>query len=197
LASGLIQPVGVPADADEKSHRMVYVAQNVGEITNRGWEVQATANMSRLAVTGTMSFVNSRVEKLSNGYTGDLVTGDRMLQVPSRTESIVFAWTARRWTASISGARAVDWINYDALRLTQAASSDQHSARDLSGVRLRDYWRRYDGGMRLRASASRDIREQFALEFSADNLLNHQTGEPDNVTIIPGRTLMTGLRVKF
>jgi iron complex outermembrane receptor protein len=196
-ASGLIQPVGLPADTDERSHRMIYVAQNVGEITNRGWELQATTNISRLAVTGTMSFVNSRVQKLANGYTGDLITGDRMLQVPSRTESLNFSWLAPKWNASLSGARALDWINYDGIRLAQAFVSDQHSARDLSGPRLRQYWRTYDGGLRLRASGSRDIRGAFSLEISADNLLNYQTGEPDNITIIPGRTLMTGFKVKF
>jgi hypothetical protein len=37
----------------------------------------------------------------------------------------------------------------------------------------------------------------FAVEITADNLLNHQTGEPDNITVIPGRTLMTGFRMKF
>jgi outer membrane receptor protein involved in Fe transport len=32
---------------------------------------------------------------------------------------------------------------------------------------------------------------------SGDNLLNYQRNEPDNATVLPGRTLMTGLRVKF
>ena len=67
----------------------------------------------------------------------------------------------------------------------------------LGRQQLRQYWRRYDGGLRLRASASRDIRDMFTFEVSGDNLLNYQRNEPDNVTVLPGRTLMTGLRVKF
>jgi len=65
------------------------------------------------------------------------------------------------------------------------------------GTELRQYWRDYDGGLRLRASMSREIRPMFSIEVSADNLLNYQRGEPDNITIVPGRTLMTGVRVKF
>jgi outer membrane cobalamin receptor len=196
-ASGLIQQVGIPADTNQHSRRMIYVAQNVGEITNRGWELQSTGNVSQLAVTGTLSFVDSRVRKLATGYTGDLITGDRMLQVPAITEGFTFAWNASRWRASLGGARALDWVNYDEIKLTQAVSSELRSSHELSGERLRNYWKTYDGALRLRAGVSRDVRDELAIELSVDNLLNHQTGEPDNITIIPGRTIMTGVRLKF
>jgi hypothetical protein len=32
---------------------------------------------------------------------------------------------------------------------------------------------------------------------TAENLLDHQLGEPDNVTVLPGRTITGGLRAKF
>jgi iron complex outermembrane receptor protein len=65
------------------------------------------------------------------------------------------------------------------------------------GPDLRAYWRQYTGGLRLRAGMSRDIRRDFSVELSAENLLNYQRGEPDNITIVPGRTIMTGVRIKF
>jgi len=194
-ASGLIQPVAFPVDS--LSNRMIYVAQNVGVITNRGWEFQATGNVSHLSVTGTLSLVDSRVQKLASGYRGDLVTGDRMLQVPAQTQSLNLNWIEPRWHFTVGGSQALDWINYDELKLTQAFSNPQHTGKDFSGQRLRAYWMQYDGGLRLRAAASRDLRDNFSVEISADNLLNHQTGEPDNITVIPGRTLMTGLKLKF
>lgn len=196
-ASGLIQPVGVPVDANSRSHKMFYVAQNVGVITNRGWELQGTANVSRLAVTGTMTFVDSRVANLASGYLGDLVAGDRMLQVPARTQSLNLTWTAPRWHLTFGGSRALNWINYDELALAQAWADDTKTAPDLTGARLRQFWRRYDGAAHLRAAASREYRNRFSFEISGENLLNHQSGEPDNITIIPGRTVMTGVQVKF
>ncbi len=196
-ASGLIQPVGIPIDSMERSHRMIYFSQNVGEISNTGWELQANTSLSSLTLVGTLSLVDSRVRKLAENYTGDLYTGGRMLQVPARTESINATWNALRWRATIGASRALDWINYDEIALAQAVASQTHMARDFAGARLRQYWKTYDGGTRLRAALSRDIRDQFAIEISAENLLNHQTGEPDNITVIPGRTLMTGLRLKF
>ena len=88
-------------------------------------------------------------------------------------------------------------INYDEVALASAFESGTRTAHDLSGDRLRQYWRRYNGGLRLRATGSRELRPGFSLELSADNLLNYQTGEPDNITVIPGRTLMTGFRLTF
>jgi iron complex outermembrane receptor protein len=195
-ASGLIQLVGVPDDQVRHPRRWIPVAQNVGEINNRGWELQATGNLRQLSLSGTMTFVDSRVRKLADGYTGDLITGDRMLQVPARTQSLTATWTASRWRASVGASRALDWIYYDQRAIADSAASDMPSA-SLTGPRLRQFWKHYDGGTRLRATAARDVRDLFTFEITGENLLNHQTGEPDNVTVIPGRTIMTGVRFRF
>lgn len=194
-ASGLIELVGVPADTGRYSRHLIPVAQNVGEISNRGWELQGTTNYGRLSLNATMSFVDSRVQKLATGYTGDLVVGDRMLQVPAQTRSLGATWNAKRWRATVGTSQALDWFYYDQARLAAAAVNTP--AIDLTGTRLRQYWKHYDGGAHLRASASRDFRNMLTFEVSGENLLNYQTGEPDDTTIIPGRTIMTGVRVRF
>jgi outer membrane receptor protein involved in Fe transport len=196
-ASGLIQEVMLPADPNPMSRRLRYELENVGVISNSGWEMETSGSVSRLTVSGTLSLVSSRVENVAQGYQGDLRVGDRMLQVPARTGSLNFSWLGDGWTALLGGSRAIDWINYDELGLASAYNSGLHTMRDMLGQQLRQYWRRYDGGTRLRAAASHDVRGMFTFEVSADNLLNYQRNEPDNVTVLPGRTLMTGLRVKF
>jgi iron complex outermembrane receptor protein len=196
-ASGLIQQVAMPVDSNAQTRRMMYLLENVGEITNRGWEMEASANISRLTLSGTFTAVDSRVRQLAFGYHGDLETGDRMLLVPARTASLNASWVASRWHFTVGGSRAMDWINYDELSLAQAFLNQEHSMRDLYGAQLRQYWRRYSGGARVRASMSRDIANRFSFELSGDNLLNYQRDEPDNITILPGRTLMTGLTIRF
>jgi iron complex outermembrane receptor protein len=197
LASGLIQQVAVAADANMESRRVGYLLENVGEISNRGWELEASTGVGRLAATGTLSFVDSRVTKVADGYTGDLIVGGRMLQVPARTAGFNLSWLADHWSTTMGGEQAMDWINYDQLALSQAFMSGTHAAHDLLGPQLRAYWRQYNGGLRLHVAASRDLRGMFALEIRGDNLLNYQRGEPDNITVVPGRTIMTGLRFKF
>ena len=81
-ASGLIQPVSVyQSITDTVLHykRIVYELQNVGEISNRGWELQGTFGNGPWSVGATFTQVDSKVRKLAERYTGDLRPGDRML----------------------------------------------------------------------------------------------------------------------
>jgi iron complex outermembrane receptor protein len=48
-------------------------------------------------------------------------------------------------------------------------------------------------GGRIGYSFSRGM--TFTLD--GENLLNEQRGEPDNITVLPGRTLSAGLRLRF
>jgi iron complex outermembrane receptor protein len=196
-ASGLIQQVPFASDSALTGRRMQYVAQNVGEISNAGWELGATSTLSRVTMNASFAAVDSRVRKLAPGYIGDLATGDRMLQVPAITASFGATWTGDAWSASMGGTRAFNWVNYDEVALAQTWLSGTESVHQMVGPELRNFWRKYTGGLHLRANVSHDIRRDFSVELSGDNLLNYQSGEPDNITIIPGRTIMTGVRVKF
>jgi iron complex outermembrane receptor protein len=215
LVSGLIQPVAVsgyspgpgpagggggpggPGGSPNDGRRIAYVLQNVGEITNRGWEVGASAGARGLMVSSAFSTVASRVRRLAYGYSGDLRPGDRMLEVPERTVSVTTSYTRGPFATSVTGSRAFDWVNYDRLALASAVERDDRMARDFVGLQLRAFWRDYPGVNRLRANASYDLRRALSVVISADNLLDHQIGEPDNVTVLPGRTITGGLRAKF
>ena len=218
LASGLIQPVAVsssgpgPGEGDgggggggpgsgsrapNDGRRIAYDLQNVGEITNRGWEISGSAGARGLSVSTAYSIVDSRVRRLASGYTGDLRPGDRMLEVPERTLSATAGYARGPWSASVTGSRAYDWVNYDRLALAAAVEAGDRFPRDLIGAQLRSFWRLYPGVNRLRANLSYDLRRALSLVVSADNLLDHQLGEPDNVTVLPGRTITGGLRARF
>lgn len=214
LASGLIQCVGVPQgggtsltapraavtsyDAHGRGTRapMAYQLQNVGSIVNRGWEMQATTNLARLFLSGTLAYTDSRVQSTASGYSGDLQTGDRVLGVPAWTGSLLASWTAAGWSTSLGAYRAYDWIDYDRLALARVVTSAR-ATRDLFGSGLRSYWTRYPGITHLRATAARDLGRGFTLLLAGDNLLNQQVGEPDNVTVLPGRTITLGVRAAF
>ncbi|HEX8696459.1 MAG TPA: TonB-dependent receptor [Longimicrobium sp.] len=198
VASGLIQRVALPVDtAWGTGPQTPYAPQNVGEISNRGWEAQGSAELGRLSLAGALSLVDSRVRRLAPGYTGDLRPGDRMLEVPARTLSVTAAWTAPRWSGSLTAYRASDWIGYDRLALARDFVAGQWRGHHLEGAALRDYWLRYGGVTRLGATAAVDVRGPFVLVLTGDNLLDRQRGEPDNLTVVPGRTLTLGLRAEF
>jgi len=200
-ATGLIQNVAVAVDTQLRGgaleRRMRFQLENVGEITNRGWEMQAGLRRGALGVSGTLTTVDSRVRTVAEGYLGDLRAGDRMLAVPARTSSLSASWTQPHWTLAVTATRAEDWINYDRVALARAYTGADGAQRDVTGARLRSYWRDYSGQTHLRLSTSRDVGHGLTLLMIGDNLLGGQVGEPDNLTIRQGRTLSGGLRASF
>lgn len=174
-----------------------YAFQNVGEITNRGWELKGEVTVAALSLGGTFSTVDSRVRRVARGYTGDLRVGDRMLEVPARTGSVTAAFTAASWTGFLAASRSWDWINYDGVALAGAFSNSTQTDAALVGQQLRNYWLRYGGVTRLRASVGRNLFRGLAFTLSGENLLNRQHGEPDNITLVPGRTLSFGLKARL
>ena len=194
-AYNLIQPVAITSSLmpNPNDGRLLYALQNVGEIGNRGWELESALSSARLSLTGTFSVVDSRVRRLAYAYSGDLRPGDRMLGVPSRSGGVTAAWTALRWSTSLTVTRASDWIGYDGLALAAASSAPQ----SVTGVQLRNYWRSYPGVTRVDALLTRQLVGVLGLSLSGRNLLDIQRGEPDDLTVLPGRTLTAGLTAKF
>ncbi len=171
-----------------------YLLQNVGQITNRGWELKSDLNLGTVALSGTFSTVDSRVKRVATNYIGDLRVGDRMLEVPSKTGSLSAAWTGGGWTSFLVASRSWDWIDYDRVALAGAFSNSTQADAQLVGQQLRNYWLNYSGVTRLRASIGRNLLRGLSFTLSGENLLNRQHGEPDNITVVPGRTVSFGLR---
>ncbi len=200
--TGLIQNVSVAIDTlihnGMPERRVRYQLQNVGEITNTGWELQGSATRGPFTVASALSAVDSRVRTLAVGYLGDLRPGDRMLAVPARTGSVNVTYFGGSWFTTLGATRATDWINYDRVSLANwYLSNNANPLREPTGARLRTYWQRYDGQTHLRLTASRDLNRGVSLLVLGENLLGGQLGEPDNVTIRPGRTVTAGLRASF
>ena len=202
VASGLIQRVPTAFDTTSRSgsygpREVYYELQNVGRISNRGWELDGTLTRRMVTVSGSFSAVSSIVRQLDPGYSGDLRVGDRMLEVPARTGSLTAAVTGSRWLASVTAARASDWVNYDRIGLAYSVVHDTRPMGQPIGDWLHSYWRSYGGVTRLGAALSREITPSLTALFTGENLLDYQRGEPDNVTIVPGRTLSVGIRAAF
>lgn len=200
--SGLIQNVSVAIDTllrnGTPQRRVRYQLQNVGEITNTGWELQGTATRGPFTFSSGISSVDSRVRTLATGYLGDLQPGDRMLAVPASTVSATASYQGDSWFMALAATRANDWINYDRVSLANwYLAQSPNPSREPTGASLRTYWRAYDGQTHLRLSTSRDLVRGVSVLVIGENLLGGQLGEPDNVTIRPGRTITAGLRASF
>ncbi len=199
-ASGLVQPVSLAfrtsASANAQRVHTIYQLQNVGDVSNTGWEFQGSVENGPWSLGATFSLVDSRVEKLAPSYTGDLRPGDRMLEVPSRTIGLNGSFSQGRWFASSTLARASDWINYDRLAMFRATAGANGTVA-IVGSELRSFWKSYEGVTRLGGRAGVGLMRGMTLTLDGENLLDQQRNEPDNITILPGRTLSAGLSIAF
>jgi len=199
-AFGLIQTVTVVDTTFVGGARSItywFQQQNVGEISNRGWEGQASLVLGPVSLGGAATLVGSRVVRVAPGYKGDLKAGDRMLAVPARTVSGTASWTRGGLQLSSTVSRATDWINYDRLALAKAFILAGGNLTNFSGQKLRQYWSSYTGSLHLRAALTYDVWHGTLLTLTGENLLNYQRGEPDTITIVPGRTVTLGIRARF
>ncbi len=188
-------PPGGPGTS--RPPRYGYRLENLGAINNRGWELSLRQSAGTLSLVGSISLVESRVVQVAPGYAGDLQRGDRVLAVPGRTTGLSLTWAPRRWQFQFGGTQVADWINYDRLALAATYLRGGAPSRELTGAALRAYWAQYPAVTRLRASVTHDLTRSLSLRFLGDNLLDRQRGEPDNVTIITGRTLSFGVGARF
>jgi iron complex outermembrane receptor protein len=106
-------------------------------------------------------------------------------------------WHQPHWQVSAGLTRAADWINYDRQKLARDFADTTLTAEGIVTKLRADYWMHYDGVTRLRASFSRDLTSNFSFTMSGDNLTNVQRGEPDNITVLPGRTILFGVTAKI
>jgi len=200
-ANGLIQSVPLfgagTTDSTRPVRRISYELQNVGEISNRGLEAQLSFGLRGMTITGSYTTVDSRVIRLADGYLGDLQSGDRMLEVPSHTVGLTAKGTFGRLASSLGVSRASNWISYDGVALAQAIAAGDESLFGANAQPLRAFWREYSGVTRVRLNLSYQLLPHLGLTLSGENLLGQQRGEPDNLTIVAGRTISVGFRAKL
>ena len=205
-ASGLVQPVTVLAPGatpgggrpgDPLGRNLAYQLQNVGAIENRGWELEAVMRRGALALQGSWTHVDSRVADVRRGYTGELRVGDRMLDVPEQTIGASAQWAGAGWAGGVRVSRAFDWIGYDRAAAAGDWVRPSTPASTFVGSSLRDFWITYPGVTRVGAFVSRDLPLGLTAELRGENLLDRQLGEPDNITIVPGRAISLGVRARF
>ena len=177
--------------------RIHYQQQNVGEIINRGWEGKVALRAGILDLNASGTQVDSRVRAVAPSYSGDLRPGDRVLGVPARTGSVSAGITRRRWSTAWTVTRASNWIDYDRLAIAERLDDDLENDDAIAGDKLRQFWVRYPGAVRLRGTMGVELPRGVSLRLTGENLTGEQRGEPDTMTILPGRTVIAGLTARF
>ena len=181
-AKGLIQQVILD--------RRTIQYQNVGQIANRGAEIEGQVRRGNLRANGSFSLTDSRVKALGRKYTGDLAVGDRVPEVPSSSGNLSVSWDVARTTFTLGSVYIGPWTGYDWSRYVGDEAQQTEEITD-----LRTYWRRYQGIVRPYLSVNHIWKRDVEWFARVDNLTNVQRFERDNLQVTAGRTMSVGLRI--
>ena len=167
--------------------------QNVGRVTNRGFEVQAEASVWRVRVRGQYGYVKSRITDLGPASSGSLEIGDQPASTPSHTAGASLTWLPHPTTTFVAGVTYVgSFQGLDVLALYRCFGETGPCQ-----PTLRDFNINYPALTRLNASISQRLTQQLEGFVSVENLTNDQEYEGSNSLPAVGRTTTVGLRVDY
>jgi len=167
----LIMPVALDAEAVPPVHQY----QNVGVVSNQGWEFDLNMHHGRFTLTGNLTLIDNKIKHLSDVYLNDPYSdyqeGDKRVGVPDYTASLTASVDV--WGGTIS-ANAY-WL----------------------GKRPKDYGGYLSELKRVNLRAEKPINDWFTLLARVDNVLKDQDSDRSDTTVSPGRVLMLGARMVF
>lgn len=178
---------------DARSVPQVSQYQNVGRVSNRGVELDASIRLSHLDVRGQFTTMRSELGALAAGYTGELKVGDALPGVPRHSAAISLSYDIFRRTALTAGLTHIgSWTNVDWL----AFYADIYGGGRYRGSQ-RAYWTQYPSVTKLSLGAEQRLGSRVDAFVTIDNAMNNDAAELDNQTLLPGRKTTLGVRVRY
>jgi len=167
--------------------------QNVGAISNRGWELEARYGLRRWQALGSLSLTQSRIQELSSAYSGDYRIGDNVLGVPSRSAGLTITYSPSATMSFHANVTSVSsWINRDVIALSAVLFGGAPSRE-----RGRDYWMTYSGFTKVAVGVERKLWKDIHGTFDIGNVTNGRAFENHNREIPVPRVLTLGLRASY
>jgi outer membrane receptor protein involved in Fe transport len=187
-AEDLIQVVQLQSTAVPTSQ-----AQNVGQVKNRGVELEGRLSIGPLALRGQYAYTKARIERLAADYQGDLRVGDQTLLTPKHTAGGSGALAPYAGMTISAGVTFVgSWKDYDYLAEFRCFAGTDACRQD-----FRDYFVSYPAFVKLNASVFQQITPFVAGFLSVDNLTDNNTYEVNNLYPVMGRIVTIGAHFRY
>jgi len=189
VADGLIEMVML----GDSAGTMIRQYQNVGVISNTGWELEGEVYLRPLPITvrGTLTTMRSIMDERVPEYGGDIDAGESMLEVPEYTAGISVSYARARGAVSLSATRLGSWVGYD----WKGLYGFYYGGADYRGS-MREYWLDYDPVTKFGLNATYALTSMLQAEMQIRNLTN-ATGERQNTNTDLPRSIMFGVRLSY
>lgn len=176
-----------------------YQYQNIGEVSNRGLEVEGNVSVSTwLQLTAQYGYVRSRFESVGTSR-GAVQVGDEPLGVPTHTAGAALTMTPREGTTLTAGLSYVGKFKQaDFLAEYRCfASFDEPACPGsfLSTGSARAFTVRYPALAKIDVSVTQSVARDIEAFLTIDNLTNSQAYEGRSTVPVVGRNTMVGLHI--
>jgi len=176
----------------DSSGFQVATFQNIGTMSSRGFELDGRVTLGRVTLDGTYSPIRGRITRLSPGYTGALVIGDRLAHVPGWTASMTAALTLPKWSILLTGMSNASHLDFDILKLYTDAQANRYDPANDRKLYTKDY----AGFTKFSLSATHDLSRRLQGYLVVTDLFNTGAIEVDDFTINKARVSQIGIRIR-
>ncbi len=168
--------------------------QNVSRVRNNGWEFEGRAPFGPVAIGGTYSITNSRIEALFPNYpSGGYQVGDRLLGIPTSSAGATVTYTpVSRTTLTASMTYIGHWIEHD----WRAEYGFFFGGQAYRGTD-RAYWMEYPSVTKLGVGLSQTLTSQVTAFTRLENVGNNLRFEANNITFRMPRSVIVGANVRY
>jgi outer membrane receptor protein involved in Fe transport len=171
--------------------------QNVGQVKNRGVEVEGTIHFGAVQLRGQYGYTRSRVENLPTNYTGDLRLGDQSFLTPRHTAGASLVIVPQTGATISAGVTYVgSWQFYDYVAYFRCLGQTGPCRNDTFALD-RSYVIPYPDLLKFNVSVSRQVTPQVEGFLSIENLTNNHAYEFYNFNPVTGRVSTVGMRLQY
>ena len=173
----------------------LYQYQNVGTVSNKGWELAGRADVGPVRLNATYSPVNSKIVKLSNttGIAQGFVLGASPILTPKSSASLTATYYPNnKMTLTLGANYSGSWWYYDLSAYYRALYSTNAPA--FKGYVTDFYWWQ-PAVTKILASGTWQLSTSYQFFFDVQNLLNNYQGDGTyTIDMVYGRRIELGFR---
>ncbi|HEY9516198.1 MAG TPA: TonB-dependent receptor [Gemmatimonadaceae bacterium] len=178
-----------------------YQYQNVGQVSNRGIEVEGKLSIStRLRMSAQYGYVRSRFVSVGDPN-GTIEVGDEPLGIPSHTAGAALTVTpSNRMTFTAGVTYVGNFRQTDFLAEYRCLASRTEPACPsayLSTGSVRYFTATYPSFTKINVGVTRELSDQLDVFLAIDNLANNRAYEGTNTAPVAGRNTMLGIHIRL
>jgi outer membrane receptor protein involved in Fe transport len=169
-----------------------YQFRNIGRVTNKGVELEASLSTGNLTLRAHYGYVSSRIAAMATLSAGEIDVGDRPNGVPAHTGAATISFAPRAGTTVSTTLTYIGRLRSgDALGFFRCIGGTGPCPPGS------EFSVEYPSLTKINVVCTQRMSQDLEGYLAVDNLTNNESYEGDNINPVTGRLTMAGLKATF